>query len=195
MDENEPSRPWEENEPSWPSALDGYPEETTIIGRLLIGYSHLELALAGMLGQHFDDLETGYRIVFRARSESERINIADAILRPAFANMKLLDKYLEGLKALRDCMEIRNYYAHSNFKEGKNFLGFTKLEELAEEVRKPDVRFRRVRLEVLNKQLDFFRFTERWLVSLCSAMSFAKRGKPIDEIDFTEIPPFANPDW
>lgn len=64
--------------------FDDYPHEREIIGQMLIAYGEIEFALLRCLCAFLDDdAHTSARIIFRVRGEGARIDVCDAILRPA----------------------------------------------------------------------------------------------------------------
>jgi hypothetical protein len=57
-------------------------EEAAIIGRLLAGYTALEVGLMNCVQVVRDDFDAVFKAMFRARGETFRIEIADALGRP-----------------------------------------------------------------------------------------------------------------
>src|SRR4051794_31432912 len=75
------------------------PEEGAIIGRLLAGYGELEVDLALCVAATLDDdVDTAFRIMFRLRGESQRIEIADAFIQQHYS-AGLRSEYGEALGA------------------------------------------------------------------------------------------------
>jgi hypothetical protein len=65
-----------------------FPRELEIVGQLLIAYGEIEYALLGCLRKVLDDdIHTATRILFRVKGESARIEVSDAIMRPAFIKL------------------------------------------------------------------------------------------------------------
>ena len=93
-----------------------YPREREIVGKLLIAYGEIEFALLSCLRQVLDnDVDTATRILFRVKGEGARIEVADAIMRPAFMRRKLGGKWSGAIGAARKCKAIRNQYAHCHW--------------------------------------------------------------------------------
>jgi hypothetical protein len=86
-----------------------FPEEGQIIGRLVVGYGVLEFYLSCCLGPALGSDDRALRALFRVRSESTRIDVADALMRPPYKEIGLQDKYNEMLGAIRHCKTIRNH--------------------------------------------------------------------------------------
>jgi hypothetical protein len=63
--------------------------ESMLIGRLLAGYGSLESALSSCVVMARDDLDMVLKAMFRTRGETQRIDIADAIGRPAYRTFRL----------------------------------------------------------------------------------------------------------
>jgi len=59
-------------------AFDKFPSEAVIIGKLLAGYTTLEIGLMNCVQIVRDDFDTVLKAMFRTRSERQRIDIADA---------------------------------------------------------------------------------------------------------------------
>jgi hypothetical protein len=106
-----------------------FPDEAAILGRLLAGYGEIEFILGlcadhALKGQH-----AGLRALFRLRSESNRLEVADAILRPLASEIDLLPKYETALAAIKHCKKIRNQYAHCHWADHETAgLFFTNVE-------------------------------------------------------------------
>jgi hypothetical protein len=93
-----------------------FPDEQEAIGKMLIAYGELEFAILGCIGAVLNsDMAQALRILFRVRGEGARIEVADAILRPAFAKVGLGGKWGNALGAARACKNIRNQYAHCHW--------------------------------------------------------------------------------
>ncbi len=64
--------------------FDSFPEEKAIVGEMLMAYGEIEFALVRLIGTFFqEDNDTAARILFRVKGEGPRLDVADAILRPA----------------------------------------------------------------------------------------------------------------
>jgi len=129
-------------------AFTKFPAEAAIIGRLLAGYGELEFALAlcvdratrkfdpNAVPYKADARHLGIKALYRLRSESSRLEVADALMRADYVEMGLEDDYAEALGGIRLCLKIRNQYAHCHwadfrYRDGYG-LFFTALEDAAE---------------------------------------------------------------
>jgi SAM domain (Sterile alpha motif) len=56
------------------------------------------------------------RILFRVRGEGPRIEVADAVARPAYTQIGLGGAWGNGIGAARVCKNIRNQYAHCHWR-------------------------------------------------------------------------------
>jgi hypothetical protein len=61
-----------------------YPDEAQVIGRLLAGYSELEILLMHCVMTVRDDFNVALKTMYRTRGEKQRIQIADAMARQPF---------------------------------------------------------------------------------------------------------------
>jgi hypothetical protein len=106
------------------------------------------------------DLEVAFRVMFRVRSESSRVNIADAIMQPYFKKMKI-EEYDRFILGALYCVAVRNQYAHCHWGRSGRHLVFVNLEEFAKE--RSDgagVKPRRLTLSLLQKQEAYFNYIQ-----------------------------------
>jgi len=147
-----------------------FPQEREIIGRLLIAYGELEWALAACVRETMNSqMNEAVRILFRVRGEGPRIEVADALARPAYANIGLGGKWGNAIGAARTCKSIRNQYAHCHWRRfGDGPLRFMNLDVEAEtEAGSPLLADAiAVRLELLQHQEQYFKYALDWLYYL-----------------------------
>jgi len=62
------------------NAFLNFPNEAAIIGRLLAGYSDLEVGMMHCAQVVRDDLDTVLKTMFRTRGETQRIDVAAVLL-------------------------------------------------------------------------------------------------------------------
>src|SRR5437764_15054804 len=93
-----------------------FPQERDILGTLLIAYGEIEWALSVCV-QHVLDISPSEatRIMFRVKGA--RIEVADAIARPAFTKIGLGAKWGNAIGPARHCRTIRNQYAHCHWRK------------------------------------------------------------------------------
>jgi hypothetical protein len=109
-----------------------FDKEATIVGRLLAGYTTLEVGLTSCAQVVRDDFDTVLKAMFRARGETARIDIADAFGRHYYAHHTLGTEFETAIAATRHCLRIRNQFAHCVWYDDKSGrLAFTNLEEIA----------------------------------------------------------------
>ncbi len=109
-----------------------FAKEAAIVGRLLAGYTTLEVGLMNCVQVVRDDLDTVLKAMFRARGETGRIDIADAFGRHYYAQHKLGTEFETAIGGVRYCLKIRNQFAHCVWYDDKSGkLAFTNLEEIA----------------------------------------------------------------
>ena len=79
-----------------------------------------------------NNLDMVVKALFRARGESQRIDVADAIGRQAYHGLKLGTHFEEAIGGIKYCLQIRNQYAHCNWHDdNRGRLSFLNLEEIA----------------------------------------------------------------
>jgi hypothetical protein len=111
-----------------------FPVEAEIIGRLVVGYGELELDLFNCVAMGISDFDNTIKAMFRHRSETKRIRIAETLGQEPYAKLGLGDWFDEAIIGMRYCVQIRNQYAHRNFLDNSGILAFVNLEELAKRV-------------------------------------------------------------
>ena len=79
-----------------------FPQEATIIGRLLAGYGDLEFDLCYCVAVARDDFDMAFKSMFRL----------DSIGRSKYRELKLGTQFAEAIAATDYCRRIRNQYAH-----------------------------------------------------------------------------------
>ncbi len=148
-------------------AFERYPEEAAIIGRLLAGYGEIEFELSTCLGEALNDINTAHRAFYRMRNESQRLDLADAIMQRKYEEANLGDQYADALGATRFCRRIRNQFAHCHwFDDPKGGLFFTDLQKSAQATREIMLRFRHVDPPQLLSQEAYFCYASDCLVFL-----------------------------
>ncbi|WP_294120572.1 hypothetical protein [Sphingomonas sp.] len=153
--------------------LDKHPQERDLIGKLILAYGELEFMLLDMvratLGENHDEdpntTVTAVRILYRLRSEANRLSVADAIIRPKMAAHDLLKPYCEAFQAIFACKNIRNRYAHGQFVSIKGHLRIGDLDAVAKTTG-PEVQinFQLLTLEHLKKEFEYFAYAEHTLI-------------------------------
>lgn len=145
--------------------LRHYPEETTILGRLLSGYGELEFDIAFLLQFALgDDRDVAFKSLFGIRGETARIDVADNLMRRRYQALGLGSDYGEAIGALRYCLKIRNQYAHChwvrNLTLGLCFVDVEEVARAAPEVDLGTLRQKQVSLALLREQEAFFAYTQ-----------------------------------
>lgn len=114
-----------------PMPFNHFRYESDIIGRMVIEYGELEWVLCLLVRHVTGDMDVAVKSLYRARGESQRLDIADALIRNRI-NPAIKQIYEETLSHVRACLTIRNRYAHSNWiRAGSDKLAYIDIEELA----------------------------------------------------------------
>ena len=164
-----------------------FPQEREILGALLISYGEIEWALSACLQQVLGLTPSdSTRILFRVKGESARIDVADAIVRPAFTKMDLGGEWGCAVGAVRHCRKIRNQYAHCHWRKFEDgVLRFLNLDAEASAVEGPlIVKAIPLRLELLQRQRSYFIYALDWLYYL--EEEYKKRVGPSSSHDQVE---------
>jgi hypothetical protein len=142
--------------------FDKYPEEGKYIGRILAGYGELEYDLFEMLAAVLRDRHIALKTLFRTRGEEQRIQIADALMRDAFARISIEGAYTEAIADMGWCRTVRNQYAHCHWHDGgPHGLCFVDLEETAKKSALGPHRLYPVDTTLLAEQETYFKFVQK----------------------------------
>ena len=166
-----------------------YPNEGSLIGRLVAGYGELEFELANCVAAVVKDTNTAMRTVFRIRGEDARILTVDALIRPSYYSAGLTDQYNEMIGAYRWCKKTRNQFAHCHWAAHKTKgLYFTDLEKpMAPSVGPIILSWRHVDVPLLEKQEEYFRYTFDWLQYLSNEYGHRVLKEPIHSVAIPKI--------
>lgn len=124
-----------EKYPMSPSALppfDKFSSEGASVGRLLAGYSKLEIDLLNCVHMALGDFNTVVKAMFEKRGETRRINEAGRLGRSAYAELGLEGDFLAAIEAMRHCLDVRSQYAHWIWwDERSGLLALANVEDIA----------------------------------------------------------------
>jgi hypothetical protein len=111
--------------------------EGATVGRLLAGYSNIEVGLMHCVQMaRGGDFDTVLKRMFRIRGEMRRINEAEKLGHTEYQRLKLAADFLKALRIVRYCLKIRNQYAHWVWwDDHSGRLAFANLEDLAQRKR------------------------------------------------------------
>jgi len=154
-----------------------HPKEATIIGHILAEYGELEYELCQCLRAAFGKSnQVGVtKAFFRLRTESQRIDMADALMRDAYVEAKLESQYAETIGAVRWCRKIRNQYAHCLWQDSStDGLEFADLVEAAQSSSPMEPKFHVIGLALLQAQEEFFCYTAQCLRFLAHELAHYK---------------------
>ena len=152
-------------------AFSRFPDEAVLIGRILGGYTDLEVDLMNCVRTARQDLDTVLKAMFRNRGESARLKVADAFGRQTYRSLGLGAQFEAAIGAMRYCMGIRNQYAHCVWwDDNTGQLTFANLEELADlnqvvnDLR--GLTTHHLDVSLLQKQFAYFDYTSDFLMWL-----------------------------
>lgn len=148
-------------------AFLNYPEEARLLGELVLGYGELDISFCMMCGiatqRQFELLHA----VNQVRSESARLDIANALSVDAFAELGLSREYARTHKAVRFCLKVRNQWAHSQWGDlSPHGLAFTKTD--GDVFARPLKRtvWNSITADLLRKQEAFFEYTRHCILTV-----------------------------
>ena len=177
------------------TAFDDFPDEGALVGRILAGYSQLEIDLMHCASAVRGDLNGALRTMFSARGNAARIKFARGFSRLAYEHLKLGAELDAATDAAYYCLEIRNMYAHCTWWNDRKGLAFASLEELAKgKAVVTDLRGLTVHhatVAHLESQLRYFENTDNMILGLIHEGN-RRSGKPnLPNIQL--VPPIAKP--
>lgn len=105
--------------------------EATIIGRLVLGYTELEVAFWRVLAASLQDEAQATRVMFRSKNTENRLLVADAIISKSFSGTNYEQTYSNTFGELNSCRSIRNSLAHAYWERENGALQYVKLEDAA----------------------------------------------------------------
>ena len=107
------------------------------VGRLLAGYSNIEVGLLHCVQMgRGGDPDTVLKKMFCIRGETRRINEAEKLGQPDYQRLSLTGDFRKAIGVVRYCLKIRNQYAHWVWwDDNSGKLAFANLEDLAQRKR------------------------------------------------------------
>lgn len=131
-----------------------------LIGRIILAYGELEIGLMDLLKATLNgDTKTAVSTLYRLKSESNRLEIADALVTPRLAEHKLDGAWNEAYAAMKCCKDIRNVYAHGQWLDDKGHLRVGDLEIPAiHKGPECSIKLRAVTTFELKEQLAYFQY-------------------------------------
>ena len=144
-------------------SLEGFPEHAELIGDMLLGYGELESIMVSLVALATStDENTAVRILYRMRGAQNRLDVADAILRPYYIKLGLIGPYGQWIGAMRRCKLLRNQYAHCAFLDRHNALYIADFDTAAQSTDgTANLHFARLGLDLVREQQDYFWYTEQ----------------------------------
>ncbi|MDT0576502.1 hypothetical protein RM533_09910 [Croceicoccus sp. F390] len=143
-----------------PMPFDRFKQEGDLIGRMILEYGELEWMLCLMAGHLLGDLDTAIKSLYRSRGELQRMEVADALIRQRIENAKLCRTYEQTFAHMKECKNLRNQYAHTNWLHaGSDKLCYIAIEEMAksnEPIEMDQMTLYHLDLETVKDQARFF---------------------------------------
>jgi hypothetical protein len=155
-------------------ALHHFPAEAVIIGRIVVALGELEYMVALCASKALDNQDVILKMLYGIKSTSARIDAADTLMRAAFAALQLGTEQQLMMDAVRQCLGIRNQYAHCNWgDDATEGLFFTDLQDAAERDGWEHY-WKHVDVPLLDQQEAFFVHAQSWLFYLENELAFRR---------------------
>ena len=147
------------------------------IGRLIVGYSDIELALYNLIKITKNPNENILKKMIKGNTAKVRIDKAKAIGFEKFKKNKLENEFDSCINFIKHCKDIRNLYAHSNYWDANwKYLMFTEIEKLAKQKNCDDdiskAKTHPITSELLLEQLEFYDYTIKYIFWLNNEVRF-----------------------
>ena len=161
-------------------AFHRHPIEAAIIGRLVVSFGELEVTVAQLAAEVVGARDQIMRLIYSIRSTSSRITTAGILLRDAFKFFNLVEDFDEAQCALRECLTIRNRYAHCHWLDAANDISaglfFTDLQETAVSGGSfSDFACRHLDVNLLNEQDKYFTYCLELLTYLRHELALRRK--------------------
>lgn len=148
-------------------AFAQYPEEARLLGELVLGYGELDISFCmtcGIaIGRKFELLHA----VNQVRSETGRLDIANALSANTFVRIGLWDKFNDIQKSVRYCLKVRNQWAHAQWGDMRpHGLAFTRTDGNVFATPVKRTVWNSVTVELLRKQEAYFEYTRKCIIAL-----------------------------
>lgn len=150
--------------------FDRFMDEAALVGKMLTGYAVLEIDLMHCVNAVRHDENAVLKAMFSVRGEKQRIDVAHGVGRELFERLGLCDDFRLAIEAMHHCRKIRNQYAHCVWWDDNTpHLAFRAVEDIAEQeeiVNLGDLEPTHVTVPFLQVQLDYFEYTDDFLLWL-----------------------------
>jgi hypothetical protein len=178
-------------------AFERFPGEAARVGRILASFGEIEIAFCMRAGQATRLFNPVMKALYSLRSTSQRLDVADQLMRPSFVEQNLGELYETMCGVVWHCLKIRNQYAHCNWGDDINAgLFFADLQDSADT---PDFQhdWKHIDVPLLQAQFTFFCFAMELLEFLHHELYF-RRGDLKENIwpmpTILSLPPLQNPE-
>jgi hypothetical protein len=159
-------------------AFMNHREEAALLGDMVIGYGELDITFSHIAGIAINHKYAVLEACHKIRSESARIDIANALAHEAFEQRGLSKEYDHAQTAMRFCLKVRNQYAHAQWASIDGQLKFTNPENAFSRPLKPTV-WKEINLVLLGEQERFFENTRMWLLYLEMTLEGQTKRQPV----------------
>jgi hypothetical protein len=154
------------------------PEEASIIGSIVIGYSELHITLCHIAGLALGEKWSVLDALQNVDNEGTRLDLVNRLVRHKFAEQNMEAKFGEVIGAMRYCKSVRNQYAHAHWiVDEHNCLCFTSSRGI-QWTSEAKIPWKLVTLTLLKEQQVYFEYTRRCLLSFEWALLQPNRKRP-----------------
>lgn len=155
-----------------------FPAESAIVGRLVVGFGELEVLVCKIADLATANSSIVLRALYNLRATSARIDFARTISAPMFGAAKLSEPFSITFNAVKECIEIRNQYAHCQWADDPSAGLFFADLQVAAKRSTWIVDWKHIDVSLLERQESFFDDTRRALLFLEASMIHINNGWP-----------------
>jgi hypothetical protein len=113
-------------------AFRRFPAEAGLVGHILASFGEIELTICRNAAISLNRLNTIMKALYSLNATSQRIQVADQLMRPEFEASGLAAEYNVAIKMVWHCVKIRNAYAHCNWADDEKSLFYADLQDSAD---------------------------------------------------------------
>lgn len=155
-----------------------FPAEAAIIGRMVVGFGEFEIMACKIADLAQPNPNNALKMLYSLRSTSARIECARMLAEPAYWDSSLASPFNITFDAVKECLIIRNQYAHCNWADHKDAgLFFADLQVAAKNI-EWIVDWKHIDVPLLERQESIFDDTRRALLFLEASLIHIRNGWP-----------------
>lgn len=98
-------------------ALETYPDECSLIGRMVVGYGELDITMVSTSGDAMGMTLPLLDALDQVQSEQKKIVVVRKLAEASFGRLGLGEQFDQALTSIERCRVMRNYLAHCHYSD------------------------------------------------------------------------------